>query len=825
MLGANPCRSFRGVWRRSIALTLSALYILSFVFAVLALLRPGKPPELPKAHVVAPGLSRHLLFVIVDGLRYDFATDPKRMPNFAAAMARHRSADILAGPVSMTSSAVQSFASGQRGRLEQIARNINPDPPPFQSWMQNARDAGKKVALVGDRVWQEMYGHAFDEMLLDPPGVAIDLDFNEKTFRDARTTLPHAADAMVLHFVTPDHQGHAYGTGSERYRKHLLNFDHLLFELLSEVGQDWTVIVTSDHGANDAGDHGGDVLLHRRSPIFAYGPGIAPKSESPQLDQVDVAGTLAALLGTPAPCHSQGHLLVDWLAFPQETRAKVALNDVARALTFAHALDADAAAPLEQQLQQARVTLAAEPEKQVTEARRLATDSDALIRNSQGIFSHRAWWTLGAVTLGAAVITWLWLAPIGVGPAASSLFIALVSIALTALVEKLPGKWPTSAAGILFGFFNIPTLVLLLRPERFVTWLSRTRAYAPVVVPGILAVTYPRNLQPVAYAVTLIIPLIVLGAGARETWGLSLSSRSRERAIDSGLMLLWGLALLPAGWFPDGLPSLKLGQHPNLIVAMGVLLVISAGYEIARRFPDAKREIALLVVAVLACVFLRRVSGTWLGRGALLLLPVAAIWPLLRGRVALGQLLLLCGYTWVSRDIELPTVAAALGLASLVGRRSAEGLQGQSAGARVLTLLGFWFALSFVLRLGVGGGIDPTHLDLAAGAFGDRAVSASWVGFCIVWKNLVAQTLVGSAFLGAFSEKEASQMARGFGAAWVCRAAVLLGMMLCAQGSFWTSMRVIGELPYSMILFAAAGSAWLAQRLARNERSASANVA
>jgi hypothetical protein len=37
-----------------------------------------------------------------------------------------------------------------------------------------------------------------------------------------------------------------------------------------------------------------------------------------------------------------------------------------------------------------------------------------------------------------------------------------------------------------------------------------------------------------------------------------------------------------------------------------------------------------------------------------------------------------------------------------------------------------------------------------------------------------------------------------------------MAMMQFAQGSFCTSMRVIGELPYVMMFFVAAGAAWLA---------------
>lgn len=795
--------------RRVATAVISIFFVCGVIFASLSLLKPQKPPALPKAAVVHPPLTQHLLFVIVDGLRYDIATNSERMPRFSEAMHRYRSADIMAGPVSMTSSAVQTFASGQRGRLEQVARNINPDPPPFQSWMQNARDQGLRVSLVGDRTWQQMYGSAFTDVHLDPPGVAIDYDYNDLTLRDARAVLAQRPDAFVLHFVTPDHQGHAYGIQSDKYRKHITNFDRLLFELLAEVGPEWTVIVTSDHGANDAGDHGGDVLIHRRSPIFAYGPGIAAKgAESPKLDQVDVPGTLAALLGVPAPCHSQGHLLTDWLAVSPAERAAIATNDVRRLLTFAGAIDPEGASELTAELEQARRAANGDGTTLTRDARRLASEADRLLRSQQGVFSARAWWYLGCVTLGAALVTWLWLGPFSVMTVAWAALACVVSVLLTALVERLPGNGPKIAPAVLFGVLNIPTLLLLVKPERLVALLNRYRSIAAVAVPGVLAVTYPRNLQPVAFAVSVIVPLIVLAAPALGRFGFGRGAARPERGLDLLCFVVWALALFPAGWYPDGLPSLAVSRHTGAVLAVGLLLTVGFVLELWRRAPRAARGLAALGTLVLASLILRRYAPPWLGRSAMIGFPLLAIWPLLKGRAELALLTLLAGYAWVSRDIELPTVAAALGLASLVGRRAASAIELAKPG-HLLVLLAFWFTLAFVVRLGLSGGIDPTHLDLQAGAFGDRAVSAAWIGFSVIWKNLIVLTLLGAVLCWALPATAVSAMARGFAAIGACRAAVLLGMMQLAQGSFWTSMRVIGDLPYTMLFFTSAGLSWL----------------
>jgi hypothetical protein len=130
-------------------------------------------------------------------------------------------------------------------------------------------------------------------------------------------------------------------------------------------------------------------------------------------------------------------------------------------------------------------------------------------------------------------------------------------------------------------------------------------------------------------------------------------------------------------------------------------------------------------------------------------------------------------------------------------------------------MLAYWFVLAFMLRLGVSGGMDPANVDMAAGAFGDREVSLSWLGFCVVYKTLVALTLLGLLVLSSFGERAASQLARAFAVISIGRVVVLLGMLQLANGSFWTSLRVIGELPYTMIFFVSAGAAWLAWRAQR----------
>jgi len=75
------------VKRPLIVLALVAAFSWLCVQSVLAIVAPAPAPAHVKARpAVGTRLAKHILFVVVDGLRYDIATDPARMPHFARAM-------------------------------------------------------------------------------------------------------------------------------------------------------------------------------------------------------------------------------------------------------------------------------------------------------------------------------------------------------------------------------------------------------------------------------------------------------------------------------------------------------------------------------------------------------------------------------------------------------------------------------------------------------------------------------------------------------------------------------------------------------------------
>ncbi|WP_327321167.1 alkaline phosphatase family protein [Streptomyces sp. NBC_01210] len=107
-------------------------------------------------------------------------------------------------------------------------------------------------------------------------------------------------DASFVYFDEPDFQGH-HGS-PETYRDAIERVDGYIGELLDAIddredAESWTVIVTTDHGQEDDGGHGGCTIGERSQFVLARGPGIAEGAEPIDVRPVDVVPTVFQQLG------------------------------------------------------------------------------------------------------------------------------------------------------------------------------------------------------------------------------------------------------------------------------------------------------------------------------------------------------------------------------------------------------------------------------------------------------------------------------------------------------------------------------------------------
>ena len=728
---------------------------LALVATVGAAVLRGVVPEVAAEPTVESSLgtplTERLAFVVVDGLRYDVAIDPERMPHFAAAMRDHASAEVWAGPVSMTSSAILAYGTGRHGGLDQIVYNVRPRPTPYDSWLRRVSARGDRIALAGDRGWARMYPRSIAERHLDPRGVGIDVPFDDEIFAAARRLSATRPRVLIAHFVTPDHQGHAHGIRSAGYARYIRGFDEKLHAFVEELSPDWTVIVTSDHGAGDSGTHGADLPLHRRSPLYARGAGIAPRApQGLRLDQVELAGTVAALLGAPAPAQARGRVATELLS-GAPSRA--------------------AAAP--------RVAVAAP---------RFA-----------GLGAPLAWILTALAGALAFAVARLVFGSGAARAAGVALLVAAAAIGLVYSVERLPGAGPNVVRFALFVAVNAGLLALLWDPARVSALLERRALAAFVLLPGLLVVAYPANLQPEAFAVVVVGGLALLRLEERP-------SRSKLAAL-----VVLSLPLLPAALRAENIyGSWPLRAEGPLMVAVVLMAALLASAAVlARRGGRTSWGAVALGTGLVALGLLGRdVVAPWIGWSATAALWLAAAVSFRRGRSDVALQCAVGAVAWLARPWELVPFVAAAAVAHVVGTS----IRRRERWRFVDTLLAvaFVFALSFVLRVAMTGHLDLVGLDWRAGTFGDPVTPPVRVGAALVAKSLVAELVVLGAFVMPLRAERSSALLQAVLVAFAVRVAVLAAMLIVCARSYWTAFRVLGDLPFAAVGAVAVAIAWLA---------------
>lgn len=136
-----------------------------------------------------------------------------------------------------------------------------------------------------------------------------------------------------------DRAGHIGGVG-DAYRAAAAAVDRMLREAFANLDllHD-TVIITADHGHVASGGHGGDEREVSTVPLVLAGRGIVPGAVARDARLIDVAPTIAALLGVPAPGHAEGRALVELLQLSSEDAARRAAADAARTRPLAVVVD------------------------------------------------------------------------------------------------------------------------------------------------------------------------------------------------------------------------------------------------------------------------------------------------------------------------------------------------------------------------------------------------------------------------------------------------------------------------------------------------------
>ena len=283
-------------------------------------------------------LVERVVIVLVDGL----TTRGSREMEFLDEL-RARGADLecRAGEPSLSLPGRGVILTGAWSEVHGQTTNFEPRPLRVEHLFQLARAQGRRTALAaGSSPHRLVAGHVtvpvrFAETPGTPSLATLTVDLETRVTAAAgllRLARPHLS---VIELTATDEAGHTWGAASGEYAEAVRLTDAALRRLAGEMDLARSVlVVTSDHGHTRRGGHGGGEADVLSVPVVLAGGPVRAGSTG-QCRQVDLAPTLAVLLGLPIPASSQGRPLLDHLALDPADAADAHLIYVTQRARFA----------------------------------------------------------------------------------------------------------------------------------------------------------------------------------------------------------------------------------------------------------------------------------------------------------------------------------------------------------------------------------------------------------------------------------------------------------------------------------------------------------
>ena len=280
------------------------------------------PPQ-PGSSLGEPS-TRRVVFVLVDGLRYDTSLKTDVMPILNQVRQQGASAVMHSHPPSFSEPGYSTLLTGAWPDLND-GPAINLDYAEIPTWTQDnifsaAHRAGLSTAVSGYDWFEKLIPQ--DAVSTSFYTAGEDQQADRAVVDAALPWLGQDYQFVLIHIDQVDYAGHHEGgPRSTNWDAAAARADSLLGEIVSQLDltQD-TLLVVSDHGHIDAGGHGGIESVVLTEPFILAGKGVQPGNYG-DVQMVDVTPTLAALLGTNLPADSQGQPLVQMLDLPSAVSA------------------------------------------------------------------------------------------------------------------------------------------------------------------------------------------------------------------------------------------------------------------------------------------------------------------------------------------------------------------------------------------------------------------------------------------------------------------------------------------------------------------------
>ena len=280
-----------------------------------------------------------LIFMVVDALRSDFVYGNASSFHFTQSLIRSGAAVPFTGhasPPTITMPRVKAITTGSVPSFLDLMLNFAESDTSStlatqDTWLaQMKAQPNGKLIMYGDDTWLRLFPGFFERA--DGTSSFFVSDFTEVDNNVTRHVPEELRrpdwSAMILHFLGLDHIGHKTGPKGPNMPAKQAEMDSIVQQIYQSIeSQDHhdgtLLILLGDHGMNDAGNHGASSAGEVSTALTFISPkfrGRFSGEASPvhnvedfvyydEIEQSDLAPTLAALLGFPVPLNNLGILI------------------------------------------------------------------------------------------------------------------------------------------------------------------------------------------------------------------------------------------------------------------------------------------------------------------------------------------------------------------------------------------------------------------------------------------------------------------------------------------------------------------------------------
>ena len=245
-------------------------------------------------------MSEKVILITIDGMRVDgflqcgnpFVEELKKLATYSLNGVNVMPTDTLPCHMSLFTSTTPEIHNTRSNTYQRPTQRV-------KGFVEQLCAYGKHTAMFYG--WDEMRdvirpgGLIFLQLYSSYTNNYTDAFMTERTIEYIKKEKP---DFLFMHLDKTDNVGHHEGWMSESYLKAVSDAVECVKTVISELGDEYSVIVTSDHGGVGT-DHGGDSPAERTIPAFFVGEPFEAGKELESISIMDIAPTIVKIMDVP----------------------------------------------------------------------------------------------------------------------------------------------------------------------------------------------------------------------------------------------------------------------------------------------------------------------------------------------------------------------------------------------------------------------------------------------------------------------------------------------------------------------------------------------